>query len=227
MTVLMDKLKQSSNEMRVKKGIDDNLPYASIVNRVKVFIQNLEGSNLAYAYGNTDFDDPHLTSETIYDPIAFLEADPDQFEQLQHMVSHDLEHYLDTLLTRKKNCAHSYNILVFGCAIYVYYSKPLPEKLQSFLVEHLLDPHADLKKSQIGRRKRPETETRLIGAAVSFAKNHGLTATRNDASVKKVSACDAVGEAVSELMREKRTKFSCSNYDAIQKIWQKYKKLPT
>jgi len=26
-------------------------------------------------------------------------------------------------------------------------------------------------------------------------------------------------------MREKRTKLSCSNYDAIQKIWQKYRKL--
>lgn len=227
MAVLMDKLKQSSNKMRVRTGIDDTLPYASIVKRVEVFIQSLEGSNLAYVYGYTDFDDPQLSKENVYDPIAFLEADPDQFELLQHMVSHDLEHYLDTLLTRKKSCAHSYNILVFGCAIYVYYSKPLPEKLQSFLVEHLLDPHADLKKSQIGRRKRPETETRLIGAAVSFAKSHGLNATRNDASSKKVSACDAVGEAVSKLISEKRTKLSCSNYDTIQKIWQKYGKLPT
>ncbi len=226
MTVLMDKLKQSSNEMWVKKGIDEKLPYASIVKRVIVFIHNLEGSKLAYAYENTDFDDPHLSKENVYDPIAFLEADPDQFELLQHMVSHDLEHYLDTLLTRKKNCAHSYNILVFGCAICVYYSKPLPEKLQSFLVEHLLDPPSDLKKSQIGRRKRPETETRLIGAAVSFAKEHGLKATRNDATLDKMSACDAVGEAVAALMRERRTLLSCSNYDAVQKVWQKYKKPP-
>ena len=225
MNALIDRMRQQQNEMLVITGINDDLTYAEIVNRVKIYIENLERLKSAYAYGDTDFDDPNLQKENVYDPIAFLEAEPDEFEALMHMVAHDVEHYLSIIIARKDDCSHSYNILLFACAMHVANSKTIPEDLQPFLVDHLLNPTLGQKKHGPGRRKRPEIETKLIGSAVSFAKSHGLTATRNDASVEKMSACDAVGEAVSELMREKRTKLSCSNYDAIQKIWQKYRKL--
>jgi len=225
MILLIDRMKQNTNEMLFKKDIHENLSYASIVNRVKTFIQNLEGSKLHYAYGITDFDDPHLESEDVYDPIALLEEEPEKIELIQFMVAHDIEHHLNNLLLRKEECLHSYNILVFGCAIYVACSQKLPEKLQSFLVDHLLRPSVDLKKRGKGRRKRPQSEIWLIGSAVFFAKQHGLSATRNDATVDKMSACDAVGEAVAELMQERKTILSCSNYDAVQKVWQKYRKL--
>lgn len=226
MNSLIDRMQQNSNEMLFKKDIHENLSYASIVDRVKMFIQNLEASKLNYAYGITDFDDPHLESDDVYDPIVFLKQEPEKIELIQHMVAHDIEHHLNNLLLRKEECIHSYNILVFGCAIYVANAQQLPEKLQSFLVDHLLNPSVDLKERSRGRGKRPGSEISLIGSAVSFAKQHGLKATRNDASRDKSSACDAVAEAVAELMQEKRTNLSCSSYGAVQKVWQKYKKSP-
>lgn len=97
-------------------------------------------------------------------------------------------------------------------------SQKLPEKLQSFLVDHLLRQSVDLRKRGKGRRKKPQSEIWLIGSAVSFAKMHGLYATRNDASVDKLSACDAVVDAISALRDENQTKLARSNYDAVQKI---------
>lgn len=226
MNSLIYSMKQKSNEVLFKKDIHENLSYASIVNRVKTFIQNLEASKLNYAYGITAFDDPDLESDDVYDPIVFLEEEPEKIELIQLMVAHDIEHHLNNLLLRKEECPNSYNILVFGCAIYVANAQQLPEKLQAFLVDHLLNPSVDPKRRSRGRRKRPGSEISLIGSAVSFAKQHGLKATRNDASRDRSSACDAVAEAVAKLMQEKRTNVSCSNYDAVQKVWQKYKKSP-
>jgi len=226
MNTLIDKLRQQQGKLLFRKDVHGSLPYNKIVERVKLLIQRLEELNINFAYGITDFSDPQITTEDVYDPIALLDAEPGKIELIQHMVSYDIEHHLSTLLSRKDDCAHSYNILVFGCAIYVANSMTIPSELQSFLIDHLLDPPMKLHKRVKGRPKKPITETILIGSAVSFAKQHGLTSTRYDESANKESACDAVGKAVSELLRETNTKLSCSNYDAVQKIWQKYKKLP-
>ena len=79
MNALIDRMRQQQNEMLVITGINDDLTYAEIVNRVKIYIENLERLKSAYAYGDTDFDDPNLQKENVYDPIAFLEAEPDEF----------------------------------------------------------------------------------------------------------------------------------------------------
>lgn len=60
MDTLIDRLKQRKNVVRFAKEIHADLSCADIVERVKVFIQNLEGSKWDYAYGITNFDDPHL-----------------------------------------------------------------------------------------------------------------------------------------------------------------------
>ena len=184
MDTLIDRLKQRTNVVRFEREIHADLSYAEIVERVKVFIQNLEELNITFAFGTLDFDDPELATEDIYDPFAFLEAEPDKRDLIEQMVSHDLEHHLSILLSRQESCAHSYNILVFGCAMYVEKSLSIPEELRQFLVDHLLNPSKYQKKGKRGQPPKTQTETRLIGSAVSFAIRHGLYATRNNASVK-------------------------------------------
>ena len=170
MNTLIDKLRQQQGKLLFRKDVHGSLPYNKIVERVKLLIQRLEELNINFAYGITDFSDPQITTEDVYDPIALLDAEPGKIELIQHMVSYDIEHHLSTLLSRKDDCSHSYNILLFACAMHVANSKTIPEDLQPFLVDHLLNPTVGQKKHGRGRRKRPEIETNLIGKCSFFCK---------------------------------------------------------
>ena len=93
--------------------------------------------------------------------------------------------------------AGAFRLLSDICAAHVFRSEPIPEHAKDF-AGLLLSGQLDFPK----RTKASKTYARnlfLLGAAETCRNDFGLALTRNDETMQRISACDAVSEALKSL----------------------------
>ena len=223
-----DKLLARMNHVRERFSIigpkPQNLPYDDIVERVADFILSQDKQRIAHAFGNEVGEDLEDENDARFDPIAFYQARPDQIDEIVMYVEAEMQSSEEDLLKRKDSSLFAYNTLVFGSALRLANSEAVSPELLDFLIEHLIEPKPPSEpKKRRGRTEATNDELRFKRQALQFAVAHGLTPTRNDATIKKHSACDAVAAAGRQLYRIHGDQKFISGYtfEALKKVWSK------
>ena len=222
-----DKLLARMNYVRERFSVlgtkPQNLPYDDIVERVADFILSQDKLRIAYAFGNEVGEDLEDENDARFDPIAFYQARPDQIAEIVMYVEAEMQSSEEDLLKRKDSSLFAYNTLVFGSALRLANSEAVSPELLDFLIEHLIEPKPPSESKRRARPKNTNDELRFKRQALQFAVAHGLTPTRNDATIKKHSACDAVAAAGRQLYRIHGDQKFISGYtfEALKKVWSK------
>ena len=223
-----DKLLARMNHVRERFSIigpkPQNLPYDEIVARVADFILSQDELRIAYAFSNEVDEDLEDKNNARFDPIALYQAHPDRSEEIVMYVEAEMRSSEKELLRRKDSSLFAYNTLVFGAALRLANSEAISPELLDFLIEHLIEPKPPSEpKKRRGRTEATNDELRFKRQALQFAVAHGLTPTRNDATIKKHSACDAVAAAGRQLYRIHGDQKFISGYtfEALKKVWSK------
>lgn len=199
------------------------LEWHEIRDRVKGFL--LSQSNLwdsfafgeGVAIGNTEED------RAQFDPAESYKKDPSRIDDIMIHVNHDMHYREAELINEAGDSRESYNTLLFGVASKLAHDHKLSDTLKGFLLEHLIRPPENQKKSA-GRPSVPSLDEKFRYQAIKFARLHGLKATRNDAS-PRASACDVVSEAATALSQDGNTKFKKGyGFESLKKTWNKYSK---
>ncbi|MFT5508432.1 MAG: hypothetical protein ACI89J_001507 [Hyphomicrobiaceae bacterium] len=222
-----DKLLARMNHVRERFSIlgpkPQNLPYDDIVARVADFMLSQDEMRIAYAFGNEVGEDLEDENDARFDPIALYQAHPDRIDKIVMYVEAEMQSSEKDLLQGKDRSLFAYNTLVFGSALRLADSKAVSPELLDFLIEHLIEPKPPSESKRRGRPKNTNDELRLKRQAIEFAVAHGLTATRNDVTFNKPSACDAVADAGRKLYQTHGDEKFISGYtfEALKKIWRK------
>lgn len=222
-----DKLLARMNHVRERFSVlgpkPQNLPYDDIVARVADFILSQDKMRIAYAFGNEVGEDLEDKNDARFDPIALYQAYPDRIDTIVMYVETEMQSSENDLLKRKDSSLFAYNTLVFGSALRLARSEAVSPELLDFLLEHLIEPKPPSESKRRGRPKATNDELMFKRQAIKFAVAHGLPATRNDVTIKKHSACDAVADAGRKLYKTHRDDKFISGYtfEALKKIWQK------
>jgi hypothetical protein len=222
-----DKLLARMNHVRERFSVlgtkPQNLPYDDIVERVADFILSQDKQRIAHAFGNEVGEDLEDKNNARFDPIALYQADPDRTDEIVMYVEAEMQSSEEDLLKRKDSSLFAYNTLVFGSALRLANSEAVSPELLDFLIEHLIEPKPPSESKRRARPKNTNDELRFKRQALQFAVAHGLTPTRNDVTIKKHSACDAVAAAGRKLYRIHGDQKFISGYtfEALKKVWSK------
>ena len=222
-----DKLLARMNHVRERFSVlgtkPQNLPYDDIVERVADFILSQDKLRIAYAFGNEVGEGLEDQNDARFDPIALYQANPDRTDEIVMYVEAEMQSSEEDLLKRKDSSLFAYNTLVFGSALRLANSEAVSPELLDFLIEHLIEPKPPSESKRRARPKNTNDELRFKRQALQFAVAHGLTPTRNDVTIKKHSACDAVAAAGRKLYRIHGDQKFISGYtfEALKKVWSK------
>lgn len=225
-----DEVSESPLMARLRK-VDDltltgpkpqGLPRSEIKERVIAFMLSNEGMSGAIAFGAGADKDDAPDGVQHYDPVEEFRRDNSKLAEILMLVEHDMNLREATLLEEAQQHQASYNVLLFGAAAKLARDEHLSDALRELVVEHLVNPPNFRTKSK--KKSNPQVYERRY-FAVEFAVQHGLKATRNDAS-QHHSACDLVAEAALELQKLGHSTFAIGyGYENLRKIYQSDSKL--
>lgn len=198
--------------------------YKIIVKELKDFLRPVPSDQLRFKPPLIPSIEKKYEDEGLFDPLHNYKIKPESIEIYDGMV----ELYFkdeDLLFDRASWSSCAYNTIVYAIAMHLRKKEPLSERLQDFLIKHMMGaPQPKNPKNAGGQRK----STKLIykkQVAIIIAVNAGLNATRNDEVLEKISACDAVEQAAKELRDEvsgEEFKIGYS-YKTLKSHWLKYK----
>ena len=199
------------------------LKHSEIIERVKGFLIEQEKLRNSIAFGEGVAVGNTGKNIAQFDPIESYKKNPSAIDNIIVLVNHDMDNREEELIFEAKNFIGSYNTLLFGIAIKLAHDQKLSDTLKEFLVNHLISPPDDQKKSS-GRPKKTTLDEEFRYHAIEFARLHGLKATRNDESTS-FSACDAVSEAATALSQSRVPGFNQGfGFEVLKKIWAKHSK---
>ncbi len=198
------------------------LPFKETVVRLVEYLHEARKIQLAVAFGNEVGAGLEDASDRRFDPIALYADNPDVLDDIQRLVEFELSTNEADLLDRRTDSVFAYNTLVFGAAIKLARGEALSQGLSEFIIDHLIAPKPPIPPKGRGRPKKTKDSDRIRVSAIAFAAAHGLTPTRNEATVEKRSACDAVAGAAQILhqshgLQDYATGWS---YENLRKLWQ-------
>ena len=201
------------------------LPFNEIVDRLVEFMLEQHRNRINIAFGNEVGVELEDSTDWRFDPIASFDKYPEELPNIQFLVEYELLNNEQELLERKEESIFAYNTLVFGVAIKLARGEELSGDLRSFVVDHLLAPNPPRPKRGPGRSPKSFDENWEKVSAIKFAVAHGLTPTRNDATIDKVSACDAVESAAKQIMKQHTIgDFGTGyGYETLRRLWWKLK----
>ena len=199
------------------------LKHSEIIERVKDFLIEQEKLRDSFAFGE-GVDVSNMGKNVAqFDPIESYKKNPSAIDNTIILVNDDMDNREEELINEAENFKGSYNTLLFGIAIKLAHDQKLSDTLKEFLVNHLISPPDDQKKSS-GRPKKTTLDEEFRYHAIEFARLHGLKATRNDESTS-FSACDAVSEAATALSQSRVPGFNQGfGFEVLKKIWAKHSK---
>ena len=200
-----------------------NLTYDEIVTRVADFILSQDKLRIAYAFGNEVGEDLEDENDARFDPIALYQARPDQLDEIVMYVEAQMQWSEKDLLKRKESSLFAYNTLVFGSALRLANTEAVSPELLDFLLNTSSNQSLLLNRNVEVDPKTTNDELVFKRHAIEFAVAHGLSPTRNDATVEKHSACDAVADAGRKLYQIHGNEKFISGYtfEALKKVWRK------
>lgn len=218
---LLEKLKNVQERFSLVGPKPQDLTTEELVERIAAFLISQYRMLPLIAYGNQVGEEFEDESDQRYDPIEHLASCPDDLDQIAMYVKHDMEQNEAELLSRKDSSLYAYNTLAFGAAIKLARSETLSEDLLSFLIGHLIQPSQPKEQRGAGRPASNNQQRDIKISGIRFACLHGVTATRNDASEAKVSACDLVERAARLIFkRDKNSYFSAGfGYENLKRLW--------
>jgi hypothetical protein len=157
-----------------------------------------------------------------FDHIALYADNRDELHEIQRLVEFELSTNEAELLERKTDSVFAYNTLVFGAAIKLARGEALSQGLSEFIIDHLIAPKPPIPPKGRGRPKKTKDSDRIRVSAIAFAVAHSLTPTRNEATVEKLSACDAVARAAQIMHQSHGIKDYATgwSYENLRKLWQ-------
>lgn len=190
--------------------------FKTIVGEVKEFLRPKKQDELRFGAPVRISIDNKFEDEGLFDPIHNLKID----DGLRLAIDGITRMYLEDerlLLDRAQWSPSAYNTALYGISLKIEGGEILSQPLQDFLIKHLLNPSPPQLKNSVGMQ--PLTLRRKLQkyTAILIAKQKGLKYSRNEASVRQLSACDAVAQAAAEL--------SSDGYEKIFKRGYNYKTL--
>ncbi len=198
--------------------------YKIVVNEVKDFLRPTTSDQLRFRPPLTPSIEQKYEDEGLFDPLHNYQIDPTAIEANDGFV----ELYFkdeDLLFDRATWSSSAYNTIVYAIAMHLRKKEPLSEKLQDFLINHLMRSSQPANSKQAGGQRKTAKLIKKKQMAIIIAVIAGLKATRNDEGSENTSACDAVEQAAEELSNEGYKKeFRVGySYKTLKKHWLKYK----
>jgi|FLOH01.1.fsa_nt_gi hypothetical protein len=192
--------------------------------RVEGFLLNQGNLKDSFAFGEGVAVGNTEKNRAQFDPVESYNNQPSRIDNIIMLVDHDMCCREAELINEAENFKGSYNTLLFGIAIKLAHDHKLSDPLREFLIEHLISPPDNQKKS-IGRPKVTTLDERFRYQAIEFARLHGLKPTRNDGTSAQNSACDVVSAAATALCQFQIPGFNQGyGFESLKKIWNKYSK---
>lgn len=199
--------------------------YKIVVNEVKDFLRPKTSDQLRFGPPLTPSIEQKYEDDDLFDPLHNYEIDPTTIEANDGMVEMYFERNEDDLFDRATWSSSAYNTIIYAIAMHLRKKEPLSERLQEFLINHLMRaPQPKNPKTAGGQRKTAKL-IKKRQVAIIIAVNAGLKPTRNDDGSEKISACDAVEQAAKELNDEGyENEFSIGySFKTLKNHWLKYK----
>jgi len=198
--------------------------YKIVVNEVKDFLRPTTSDQLRFRPPLTPSIEQKYEDEGLFDPLHNYQIDPTAIEANDGFV----ELYFkdeDLLFDRATWSSSAYNTIVYAIAMHLRKKEPLSEKLQDFLINHLMRSSQPANSKQAGGQRKTAKLIKKKQMAIIIAVIAGLKPTRNDFGSENTSACDAVEQAAEELSNEGYKKeFRVGyKYKTLKKHWLKYK----
>ena len=194
------------------------------MNEVKDFLRPTTSDQLRFRPPLTPSIEQKYEDEDLFDPLHNYQIDPTTIEANDGLV----ELYFkdeDLLFNRATWSSSAYNTIVYAIAMHLRKKEPLSEKLQDFLINHLMLASQPANSKQAGGQRKAAKLIKKKQMAIIIAVTAGLKATRNDDGSENTSACDAVEQVAEELSNEGYKKeFRVGySYKILKKYWLKYK----
>ena len=220
---LIQKIQKNKELYSILGEKPQGLKHSEIIKRVKGFLIKQEKLRDSFAFGE-GLDVSNMGKNVAqFDPIESYKKNPSAIDNIMMLVNHDMDYREEELINEAENFKASYNTLLFGIAIKLANDQKLSDTLKEFLVNQLISPPDDQKKSS-GRPKKTTLDEEFRYHAIEFARLHGLKATRNDESTS-FSACDAVSDAATALSQSRVPGFNQGfGFEVLKKIWAKHSK---
>ena len=220
---LLKRLKDSQERHSIVGLKPQGLSQARIQALVEGFLIHQVATRISFSFGDGVSAGNMVETDSEFDPIQAYQDHPEAADDIIVYVASDMLLREDSLLEEAKTHVSSYNVLLFGAAIAIANNEVLSGPLRQFLVDHLAKPTQTHLKAR-GRPRLKDLEARFRYFAIKFAVMHGLTPTRNDASLRH-SACDVVANAALALRKSGQAGFSSGySYENLKKIWHKHSK---
>jgi len=146
-----------------------------------------------------------------FDPIAAEQKDPDTIEELKWHIFWEVTDKLDDTINRAETSIAAHNTLVFGERLLTNECLEVPERLQAYL-------EGEPKPRKKGRGRPQQTDARrehYLELILYTRDTLKLHATRNEATIGVVSACDYI-----ETLAKKNGFPLGYGFSNLSKIWE-------
>lgn len=153
--------------------------YKIVVNEVKDFLRPTTSGQLRFRPPLTPSIEQKYEDEDLFDPLHNYQIDPTTIEANDGLV----ELYFkdeDLLFNRATWSSSAYNTIVYAIAMHLRKKEPLSEKLQDFLINHLMLASQPANSKQAGGQRKTAKLIKKRQMEIIIAVTAGLKATRND-----------------------------------------------
>ena len=199
--------------------------YKIIVNEVKSFLRPKNSDQLRFGSPLIPSIERKYEDEGLFDPLHNYKIAPTEIVANDGMVEMYFESDEDLLFERSTWSSSAYNTIIYAIAMHLRKKEPLSERLQEFLINHLMHAPQPENSKLAGGQKKTSKQICTKQVAILIAVSSGLKPTRNDEGSENTSACDAVEQAAKELSDEGyETEFKTGySYKTLKKHWLKYR----